>query len=38
MTVDLTVLHLPLPVVGEGPLLGFHEITSEMGDGGDMLV
>ena len=38
VTVDLTILHLPLPTVGEGPLFGFYEIASEVGDGGDVLI
>ena len=38
MTVDLAVLHLPLPTIGKGPLFGFHEIAGKVGDGGDVLV
>ena len=38
VTVDLTVLHLSLPSIGKGPLFGLHEIASEMGDGGDVLI
>ena len=38
MAVDLTVLHLPLPTIGKGPLFGLHEITSEVGDGSDVLI
>ena len=38
MAIDFAIAHLFLPVVCETPLSGFHEITSEVEDGGDVLV
>ena len=38
VAVDFTITHLLLPVVGETPLFGFHEITSKVENGGNVLV
>ena len=38
VAIDFAILHFALPAVCKAPLFGFHEITSKMGNGGNVLV
>ena len=38
VAVDFAIAHFLLPVVCKAPLFGFHEITSKMDNGGNVLV
>ena len=38
MAIDFAIAHFLLPAVCETPLFGFHEITSKIDNGSDVLV